>query len=198
MTATGSQTDLPRPAARRGGLTVWFTGLSSAGKSSISRELLTKLRACGWRVERLDGDEMRQSLSKGLGFDKEGRDENIRRIGQVAQTLTRQGAVVLVAAVSPYRAAREEVRQRIGRFLEVYVNAPLAVCEQRDTTGIYRRARCGEIRHVAGLDDPYEPPLSPDVECRTDLETLEASASRVFEAVECWFASRPDLDSAGT
>ena len=176
-----------------GGLTVWFTGLSSAGKTSISRGVYEKLRALGNRVECLDGDELRWSLCKDLGFTKEDRDENIRRIGFVAELLTRHGVIVLVSAISPYRAVREEVRNKIGRFLEVHVNAPLALCEQRDLKGIYRRARLGEIQHVTGLDDPYEPPVAPDVECRTDLDTLDADTDKVFQAVEKWFSMSSQL-----
>jgi adenylylsulfate kinase len=174
------------------GLTVWFTGLSSAGKTTISEALYERLRNQGHKVEWLDGDVVRQYFSKGLGFSKEDRDENIRRIGLVAELYTRQGMIVLVSAISPYRAAREEVRQRIGHFLEVYVHAPLQVCEQRDIKGIYRRARSGELHDVTGVDQPYEHPLSPDVECRTDRETLEQSVAKVLEAVEGWFADRMD------
>ncbi|HUA20344.1 MAG TPA: adenylyl-sulfate kinase [Bryobacteraceae bacterium] len=170
------------------GLTIWFTGLSSAGKTTISQALLDQLRGQGRQVEWLDGDVVRQYFSKGLGYSKEDRDENIRRIGLMAEKYTRQGYIVLVSAISPYRATRAEVRERIGSFLEVYVHAPLSVCEQRDLKGIYRRARAGEIQHVTGIDDPYEHPLAPDVECRTDLETLEESVAKVFDALERWFA----------
>ena len=127
------------------GLTVWLTGLSSAGKTTITQSLDQTLRERGYRVEWLDGDVVRLALSKDLGFSKEDRDENIRRIGVLAGQLTESGAIVLVSAISPYRAARDEVRRRIGAFLEVWVHAPLAVCEQRDIKGIYRRGRAGEI-----------------------------------------------------
>jgi adenylylsulfate kinase len=168
------------------GLTVWFTGLSSAGKTTISQALYNALRSRGYKLECLDGDAVRQQLSKDLGFSKEDRDENIRRIGALAEQLTRSGAIVLVAAISPYRAARDELRRRIGDFLEVWVHAPLEVCEKRDLKGIYRRARAGELSQVTGIDDPYEHPLAPEVECRTDRETLEESAAKVQEAVERW------------
>ena len=138
----------------------------------------------GHRVELLDGDVVRQHISKGLGFSREDRDENIRRIGFVTELLTRNGVIVIVAAISPYRAVRDEVRARIGMFVEVYVNAPLSVLEQRDVKGIYRRCRAGEIHGVTGIDDPYEPPLTPEVECRTNLETIEESAEKVLRAVE--------------
>ena len=170
------------------GLTVWFTGLSSAGKTSISEALYEMLQNRGRQVEWLDGDNVRQHFSKDLGFSKQDRDENIRRIGLVAELYTRQGMIVLVSAISPYRAARDEARGRIGHFLEVYVHAPLEVCEQRDIKGIYRRARSGELHDVTGVDQPYEHPLSPDVECRTDRETLEESVIKVLDAVERWFA----------
>jgi len=141
------------------GLTVWLTGLSSAGKTTISRAVHETLQARGQRVEWLDGDAMRLSLSAGLGFSKKDRDENIRRIGFVAELLTRNGVIVLVSAISPYRALRDEIRRRIGNFMEVYVHAPLEVCEQRDVKGIYLRARARKLQRVTGLDDPYEPPL---------------------------------------
>ena len=171
------------------GLTVWFTGLSSAGKTTICESLSQRLRAQGHRVEWLDGDVVRQRLSKGLGFSKEDRDENVRRIGFVAETLTRHGVIVLVSAISPYAAVREEVRQRIGNFLEVFVDAPLNVCEQRDIKGIYRRARAGEMINVTGVNDPYEPPTAPDVECRTDRELLAESTEKVLRAVERWLTA---------
>ena len=168
----------------RAGMTLWFTGLSSAGKSTISRAVYEKLWAKGHRVELLDGDVIRQHLCKNLGFTKEDRDENIRRIGFTAELLTRNGIIVLVAAISPYRAVRDEVRARIGDFVEIYVNAPLAVAESRDLKGIYRRCRAGEIRGVTGLDDPYEAPLRPEVECHTDRETLAESVGKVIATVE--------------
>jgi adenylylsulfate kinase len=115
-----------------------------------------------------------------LGFSKEDRDENVRRVGFVASLLTRNQVIVLVSAISPYREIREEVRQRIGNFIEVYVNAPLEVCEQRDVKGLYKKARSGEIKNFTGIDDPYEPPLNPEVECRTDLESLEESVAKVL------------------
>jgi bifunctional enzyme CysN/CysC len=173
-----------------GGLTVWFTGLSSAGKSSICQALYEKLWARGYKVESLDGDVVRQHLSKDLGFSKHDRDENIRRIGFVAELLTRNGVIVLVSAISPYRAVRDEVRKRIGHFLEVYVNAPLATCEQRDVKGLYRRARAGELQHFTGLDDPYEPPEVPDIECHTERETLAESTAKVLDAIDRWLALR--------
>ena len=166
------------------GLTVWFTGLSSAGKSTICQALYEKLWAQGHKVEWLDGDAVRRHLSKGLGFSKEDRDENVRRIGFVAELLTRNGVIVLVSAISPYAAVRDEIRKRIGNFLEVFVHAPLDVCEQRDLKGIYRRARAGEIRNVTGVDDPYEAPTAPEVECRTDREAVAESVAKVLSAIQ--------------
>ena len=162
------------------GVTVWFTGLSGSGKSTIAKALIEKLRAQEAKVEIMDGDIIRQNLTKGLGFSKEDRDENIRRIGFVSHLLTRNGVIVLVSAISPYRAVRDEVRERIGSFLEVYVNAPLEVCEDRDVKGLYERARAGEIKGFTGIDDPYEEPLNPELECRTDKESLEESVEKVI------------------
>ncbi len=171
-------------AAVAGGLTVWFTGLSGAGKTTIAQAIYEKLWAKGLKVELFDGDIVRKQLSKDLGFSKEDRDENIRRIGFVAQLLNRNGVIVLVSAISPYRAIRDEVRRSVGSFLEVYVNAPLEVCEDRDPKGHYHRARTGELPHFTGITDPYEPPMAPDVECRTDQETLSESVALVMQAIE--------------
>lgn len=163
------------------GITIWFTGLSGAGKTTISRSVEKELRQRGYPIEVLDGDIVRQNLCKGLGFSKEDRDENIRRIGFVAHLLSRNGVIVLVSAISPYRNIREEVRSKIGNFIEVYVNAPLEVCEQRDVKGLYQKARSGEIQNFTGISDPYEPPLNPEVECRTDIETVEECTQKVLE-----------------
>jgi adenylyl-sulfate kinase len=171
-------------------LVVWLTGLSSAGKSTIAEAVYKNLQARGIGVEWLDGDVVRQHLSKGLGFSKADRDENIRRIGFVAELLARHGVIVLVSAISPYRSARADVRQSIPNFIEVYVRAPLDVCEQRDLKGIYRRARAGELHGVTGVDDPYEAPESPDVECCTDRETLAESAAKVMAAIDARLSDR--------
>lgn len=172
------------------GLTVWFTGLSSAGKTTLSRAVYERLRARGHRAELLDGDEVRRNLSRGLGFSKEDRNENVRRIGFVAEILTRNGVIALVSAISPYREARDELRGRSSNFLEVYVNAPIEICEGRDVKGLYRKARSGELQRFTGIDDPYEPPLSPDVECRTDRETIVESAEKIVDAVEARLSLR--------
>ncbi len=166
------------------GVTIWFTGLSGSGKTTIRMALEQKLRSRGLKVEVLDGDIVRQNLTKGLGFSKEDRDENIRRIGFVSHLLTRNGVIVMVSAISPYRAIRDEVRERIGDFVEVYANAPLEVCEERDVKGLYKRARSGEIKQFTGISDPYEAPLDPEVECRTDLETLDESVDKVMHKLE--------------
>jgi adenylyl-sulfate kinase len=152
------------------GFTVWFTGLSGAGKSTLARLLAQRLREMERRVELLDGDEVRQNLSSGLGFTKEDRDANIRRIAYVARLLSRNGVVAITAAISPYRAIRDEARASIRNFVEVYVDCPLEVCEQRDVKGLYARARAGEIQHFTGISDPYEPPLDPEVWLHTDRE----------------------------
>lgn len=166
------------------GVTIWLTGLSGAGKSTITQVLEKKLSEEGYSIEVFDGDIVRTNLTKGLGFSKEDRDTNIRRIGFVASLLTRHGVIVLVSAISPYRDIRDEVRTRIGNFVEVFVNAPLNVCEGRDVKGLYKRARSGEIKSFTGIDDPYEEPLNPEIECRTDLETLEESVDKILHKLE--------------
>jgi bifunctional enzyme CysN/CysC len=166
------------------GAVVWFTGLSSAGKTTLSNAVYERLWSRGHRVQLLDGDEVRLNLCRGLGFSKEDRNENVRRIGFVAELLGRHGVIALVSAISPYRAARDGLRESISNFLEVYVNAPLHVCEGRDVKGLYRRARSGDIHHFTGIDDPYEPPLNPDVECRTDSRTVADCVDKVVERLD--------------
>jgi adenylylsulfate kinase len=160
-----------------------LTGLSGAGKTTISQYVGRELIDRGYKVEYLDGDLMRQTLTKGLGFSKADRDENIRRIGFVAHLLTRNDVIVLVAVISPYQAIRQEVRDRIGSFIEVYVNAPVAICQQRDVKGMYKQALAGEIANFTGIDDPYEPPPHPEVTCNTELESIEVSATRVLQRI---------------
>lgn len=166
------------------GVTVWFTGLSGAGKTTITKAVAEKLTSQGCKLEILDGDIVRENLTKGLGFSKEDRDINVRRIGFVAHLLTRNGVIVLVSAISPYRAIREELKEKIGDFVEVFVNAPLNVCEDRDVKGLYKKARSGEIPQFTGVSDPYEPPTSPTLECRTDLEEEEESVAKVLKTLE--------------
>ncbi|MEL7512559.1 MAG: adenylyl-sulfate kinase [Cyanobacteria bacterium J06656_5] len=166
------------------GVTLWFTGLSGSGKTTISQALEAKLRAAGVKLEVLDGDIVRTNLTKGLGFSKEDRDENVRRIGFVSHLLTRNGVIVLVSAISPYRDVREQVRQRVGDFIEVYANASVEVCESRDVKGLYKRARSGEIKNFTGISDPYEEPLNPEVNCDTENETLDESVNKVMAKLE--------------
>ncbi|NJK54492.1 MAG: adenylyl-sulfate kinase [Pleurocapsa sp. SU_5_0] len=166
------------------GVVVWFTGFSGAGKSTISEALTDKLQSQGYQLEVLDGDEIRENLTKDLGFSKEDRDTNIRRIGFVAKLLARNGVIVLVPVISPYRAIREEIRANIDNFVEVFVNAPISVCEERDVKGLYKQVRAGKIKQFTGIDDPYEPPTNPEVECRTDLEEVSQSVAKILTKME--------------
>jgi len=166
------------------GVTIWFTGLSGSGKSTIAHALAQHLRERNCKLEILDGDIVRTNLTKGLGFSKEDRNTNIRRIGFVSHLLTRNGVIVLVSAISPYRDIRDEVREKIEDFFEVYVSAPLEVCEARDVKGLYAKARAGEIKQFTGIDDPYEAPLNPEVTCETNKETLEESVNKVISKLE--------------
>ena len=161
------------------GLTIWFTGLSGAGKSTVANLLVDRLRGMGRRVELLDGDEVRKNLSSGLGFSKEDRDANIRRIAYVAKLLSRNGVIAITAAISPYREIRDEARREIGNFVEVFVDCPLEICEERDVKGLYARARAGEIQQFTGISDPYEPPRSPEVTLHTDKESPEESVNQI-------------------
>jgi adenylylsulfate kinase len=166
------------------GVTVWFTGLSGSGKTTISRELEQALLERKFKVELLDGDIIRTNLSKGLGFSKEDRDINIHRIGFVANLLSRNGVIAITAAISPYRNVRDRVRASIKNFVEIYVNAPLEVCESRDVKGMYAKARAGEIKGFTGIDDPYEPPLNAEVVCYTDRETVSESVAKSIAKLE--------------
>jgi adenylyl-sulfate kinase len=167
------------------GFTIWFTGLSGAGKTTVSRLVEKELRARGYKVEVLDGDVVRENLSKGLGFSKEDRDTNIRRIGFVCELLTRNDVIAIAAAISPYREIRDENRARVGgRFVEVYCKAPLEVLMARDVKGLYKKALAGEIKNFTGIDDPYEPPLNPEVVIESDKETPEQSAAKVLAKLE--------------
>jgi adenylyl-sulfate kinase len=178
-----NETTTDRPATT--GFTIWFTGLSGSGKSTISEILEPELRRRGHRVEVLDGDVVRTHLSKGLGFSKEDRDTNIRRIGWVCQVLTRNDVVAIAAAISPYRAVRDEVREAVGRFVEVYVDAPISVLAERDVKGLYKKALAGEISGFTGVSDPYEPPATPEVTCYSDgRETPQESARRVLAKLD--------------
>ena len=170
----------------RPGCCLWFTGFSGAGKSTIAEIVVAELRRRGRRVELLDGDEVREHLSRDLGFSKEDRDENIRRIGWVASVLARNGVVAVTAAISPYRAGRDEVRGWIDEFVEIHVATTLDECEARDVKGLYARALAGEIPEFTGVSDPYEPPLAPEVRVETAGRSPGESAAEVVD----WLAAR--------
>jgi adenylyl-sulfate kinase len=162
------------------GFTLWFTGMSGAGKSTISERVYARLKESGARVELLDGDVVRTHLSKGLGFSKEDRDTNIRRIGFVCELLSRNGVIAIAAAISPYREIRDEVRSRIANFVEVYVQCPIEVLAERDVKGLYKRAIAGEIGSFTGVSDPYEPPANPEVTVDSSRESLDESIDKVW------------------
>jgi adenylylsulfate kinase len=167
------------------GFTLWFTGLSGAGKTTISNLVVSELHDRGSRIEVLDGDIVRENLSKGLGFSKEDRDTNIRRIAFVADLLSRNDVPVITAAISPYREIRDEARALMdGRFVEVYVKASVEVCEERDVKGLYAKARAGEIKEFTGVSDPYEAPVAPELELDTENESPEESAARIIRYLE--------------
>jgi adenylylsulfate kinase len=162
------------------GFTIWFTGLSGSGKSTLSEVIEQRLKARGRNVEVLDGDIVRTHLSKGLGFSREDRDTNIKRIGFVCGLLTRNGVVCISAAIAPYREARDWARREIGNFVEVYVKCPLEVCRERDVKGLYKLVDEGKIKNFTGVDDPYEEPVHPELIVETDKETVEESVTRIF------------------
>ena len=166
------------------GATIWFTGLPSSGKSTIAREVYQRLLDRGLPVELLDGAEVRESLSRGLSFSKEDREEHIRRMGYVAKLLSRNGVIAICAAVSPYRGTRDEVRRNTRRFVEVYVECPVDVAEQRDSDGWYAKARRGEVAEFTGVNAPYEPPVSPEVHVRSDRESVDEAATKVLARLE--------------
>ena len=163
------------------GFTLWFTGFPCSGKTAVADKVAEALRERGLRVERLDGDIVRQSLTRDLGFSKEDRNENIRRVTFVAKLLTRNGVAVLTSFISPYREIREHARQEIGNFVEVYVKCPVEVCIERDTKGMYEKAIKGEIKEFTGISDPYEEPLNPEILLESDKETLEESTNKVIQ-----------------
>jgi adenylyl-sulfate kinase len=166
------------------GFTLWFTGLSGSGKTTLAKLVEMKLRARGLKVERLDGDIVRQSLSRDLGFTREDRDKNIERVAFVAKLLTRNGVAVLTSFISPYRDVRARSREEIGNFVEVYCKAPLEVLIERDVKGLYTKALRGEIENFTGISDPYEEPLHPDVICETDKESPEESTVKILAKLE--------------
>jgi sulfate adenylyltransferase len=187
----GSRAITRRPGR---GVCIWFTGLSGSGKSTTAVELVSLIRERGREVTVLDGDVVRTHLSKGLGFSREDRDTNVRRIGFVAAEVVRHGGIAVAAVVSPYRSTRDEVRQMVGdgSFVEVFVDTPLEVCEQRDVKGWYAKARAGEVESFTGVDDPYEPPLDPELTLHTTDTTPVENARRVLGYLE----TRGDLPSS--
>ena len=166
------------------GFTLWFTGLSGAGKSTLSVPIAERLRSLGHKVEILDGDVVRTNLSKGLGFSKEDRDINIRRIGFVSNLLARNGVVAITAAISPYRAVRDEVRSMVTNdgsgFVEIFVKCPIDVLAERDVKGLYKKALAGEIKNFTGVDDPYEEPMSPEVVVDSSRESVDESVGKIL------------------
>lgn len=180
-----SQSVLDQPKAKiLKGVTVWFTGLPSSGKSTIARIIERKFQEWQLKVELLDGDVIRTNLSKGLGFSKEDRDANIKRIGFVCHLLSRNGVIAIASAISPYKEVRDYNRRMIGNFVEVYVKASVDECEKRDVKGLYKKAKAGEIKGFTGVDDPYEEPTHPEVVCDTENETPEQSAEIVVRRLQ--------------
>lgn len=163
------------------GFTAWFTGIPCSGKTTIADRVAEILREKGYKVERLDGDIVRKGLTSDLGFSKEDRDENIKRVTFVAKLLTRNGVAVLATFVSPYRERRAKTRQEIGSFVEVYTRCPVEVCMERDVKGMYEKALAGEIKNFTGVDDPYEEPENPELILDTDKESIDECAQRVLE-----------------
>jgi adenylyl-sulfate kinase len=166
------------------GFTLWFTGLSGSGKTAIAKRVAEQLRGRDLKVERLDGDIVRQSLTRDLGFSKEDRDKNIERVTFVAKLLTRNGVAVLCSFISPYRERRAKSRREIGDFIEVFVECPVSVCTERDVKGLYAKAFAGEIENFTGVSDPYEEPENPEIICHTAQETPEESAAKVIAYLE--------------
>ncbi len=182
------------------GFTLWFTGLSGAGKTTLAERMYDELKnKRGLKVELLDGDVVRTNLSKGLGFSKEDRDTNIRRIGFVCNLLTRNDVIAIASAISPYEEVREEVREMIGRdkFVLVYVNAPLEVLIKRDVKGLYKKALAGEIKNFTGISDPYEPPENPDVVVNTHEETVDESVAKILAHLEARGLIEPQAEDSG-
>jgi len=162
------------------GCTLWFTGLSGSGKSTLSQLVASRLRAGGARVEVLDGDITRTLLCQGLGFSREDREENIRRIGFVCELLSRNGVIAIAAAISPYRASRDELRKRIPNFIEIHMNCPVEVLIERDVKGLYKKALAGEIKQFTGISDPYESPVAPELTIDSSAESIESSVARIL------------------
>jgi len=166
------------------GFTLWLTGLPCSGKTTLAKAVEETLLERGLPVEVFDGDDIRTNLNKGLGFSREDRDTNIRRVGYVCDLLTRNGVVSIAAVISPYQAIRDEVRQAIGRFVEVFVDAPIEKLIERDVKGMYKKAIAGEIKNFTGIDDPYETPEKPEVHLHTDKESVEVSTDKIIKTLE--------------
>lgn len=166
------------------GFVLWFTGLPSAGKTTLARMAENRILEKGLKVEVLDGDDIRKNLSKGLGYSKEDRDTNIKRVGYVCKLLSRNGVVAIASCISPYKEVRDEVRQDVGNFVEVYVKCPIEVLKERDIKGLYKKALNGEIKGFTGVDDPYEEPDKPEVIVETDKETPEESCNKIIKTLE--------------
>jgi adenylyl-sulfate kinase len=167
------------------GFTLWFTGLPCSGKSTLAELLAAEFKSRGRFVEIMDGDEVRKHLTKGLGFSREDRDENIRRIGYVCRLLSRNGVIAIAAAISPFRAIRDEVRAgHQGNFIEIYVDTPLELCIQRDVKGMYKKAIAGEMKNFTGISDPYEPPTSPEIVIHTAKEDAQKSCAQILTSLE--------------
>src|SRR4051794_35594631 len=181
---TESMQNVKNGAENQRGFTLWFTGLSGAGKTTVAEIVEHEIKERGLRVEVLDGDIVRTNLSKGLSFSRDDRNINVLRIGFVANLLARNGVAVIVSAISPYKEARDQVRRRIIDFVEVFVDAPLEVCAERDVKGLYKKAFTGEIEHFTGVSDPYEPPAAPDLVLKTEEEEPDESARKVIDKLE--------------
>jgi len=165
----------------RNGFVIWLTGLPCAGKTTIGDKLFEALKKKGFSVVRLDGDAIRKSINKNLGFSKKDRDRNLEIVSSMAKSLNDKGNIVITSFVSPYKKQREKIRKKIRNFIEIFVNAPLEVCEKRDKKGLYKKARIGKIKNFTGVSDPYEPPTNPDVELKTDKETIKESVNKVIK-----------------
>ena len=179
------------------GTTLWMTGLSGAGKTTIANLLAEKLIRRGEKVEIMDGDVIRTNLSKGLGFSKEDRETNLMRIGFVCRLLSRNGAIAIAAAISPYDYIRKNLRKEDENFIEVYVNAPIEKCIERDVKGLYKKALAGEIKQFTGIDDPYEAPEDAEIEVHTDKETVEESVEFILRRMEELGRIEPDRSDEG-
>jgi adenylyl-sulfate kinase len=166
------------------GCTLWFTGLSGSGKSTLSQLVASRLRALGIKVEVLDGDIVRTLLCQGLGFSRDDREENIRRIGFVCELLSRNGVIAIAAAISPYRASRDELRKRIPNFIEIHMNCPVEVLIQRDVKGLYKKALSGEIKQFTGISDPYESPIAPELTIDSSSDSIESSVTRILRCLQ--------------